>query len=132
MALHAVLHLAKSSPQPMKSEELAGCIHTNPVVIRRILGKLRETGFVRSEKGHGGGWTLVKQAKEISIQDICSALDETLLPAYEYEEESEQCLIILSVGGIMRDFLQDSQALLASRLSRISLADFLVDVEKRG
>ena len=42
----------------MTSEMLARAMGTNPVVIRRLMAGLRERGFVQSEKGHGGGWTI--------------------------------------------------------------------------
>ena len=53
--LHVLLHMAEHDG-PLTSDILAKAMDTNPVVIRRILGGLREQGYVRSEKGHGGGW----------------------------------------------------------------------------
>lgn len=37
---------------------LAKAMLTNPVVVRRVMGGLRDRGYVRSEKGHGGGCPL--------------------------------------------------------------------------
>jgi DNA-binding IscR family transcriptional regulator len=45
---------------------------TNPVVFRRTLAGLREAGFVRSEKGHGGGWMLAKPLAKVSLLDVQS------------------------------------------------------------
>ena len=42
----------------MTSEALAKCLGTNPVVVRRTMGSLREAGLVAAERGHGGGWRL--------------------------------------------------------------------------
>ena len=55
--LHVLLHMAEAHG-PVKSETMANMLHTNPVVIRRLLAGLRNQGFVQSEKGHGGGWRL--------------------------------------------------------------------------
>ena len=55
--LHVLLHMAEHEG-PMTSETLANAMQTNPVVIRRAMSGLREACYVRSEKGHGGGWTL--------------------------------------------------------------------------
>ena len=55
--LHVLLHMAEQQG-PVTSEVLAKAMDTNPVVIRRIMAGLRDRGYVRSEKGHGGGWTL--------------------------------------------------------------------------
>ena len=52
--LHVLLHMAEHDG-PVTSEALAAMMQTNPVVIRRIMAGLRDSGYVRSEKGHGGG-----------------------------------------------------------------------------
>jgi len=52
--LHVLLHMAEAGG-PMTSEVLARVLNTNPVVVRRLMGGLREHGYVHSEKGHGGG-----------------------------------------------------------------------------
>ena len=55
--LHVLLHMAELDG-PVTSALLAKAMDTNPVVIRRIMAGLRDQGYVRSEKGHGGGWSL--------------------------------------------------------------------------
>ena len=57
--LHALLHMAEQN-RPMTSAELAICMTTNAVVVRRTMAGLREAGLVRSEKGHGGGWEIAQ------------------------------------------------------------------------
>ena len=51
--LHLLLHMAQSE-RPFTSEELAGFLETNPVVVRRMLAGLRDLGYVSAGKGHGG------------------------------------------------------------------------------
>lgn len=58
VALHVLLHMADRGSEPMTSAEMAACVETNPVVIRRTFAGLREAGIVSSDKGHGGGWRL--------------------------------------------------------------------------
>ena len=70
--LHVLLHMAEAG-RPVTSESLAKAMQTNPVVIRRILAGLREAGFVRSEKGHGGGWTIARDLAAITMRDARSA-----------------------------------------------------------
>jgi DNA-binding IscR family transcriptional regulator len=47
---------------------------TNPVVLRRTMAGSREQGYVRSEKGHGGGWTLACDLSAMTLRDIYDAL----------------------------------------------------------
>ena len=55
--LHVLLHMAEGDG-PATSEALAAAMQTHPVALRRLMGGLREAGFVSSAKGHGGGWVL--------------------------------------------------------------------------
>ena len=52
------------------SETLGPMMGTNPVVIRRMMGGLREAGIVRSEKGHGGGWLLARPLAEVTLSNV--------------------------------------------------------------
>ncbi len=71
--LHVLLHMAARNG-PATSEMLAKAMDTNPVVIRRVMAGLRDQGYVRSEKGHGGGWTLDCDLSEVTLRDIYTAL----------------------------------------------------------
>jgi DNA-binding IscR family transcriptional regulator len=66
---------------PATSEVLAKAMGTNPVVIRRIMAGLRERGYVRSEKGPGGGWTLACDLSAVTLREIYVALGEPSLLA---------------------------------------------------
>ena len=72
--LHVLLHMAETREAPATSEVLAKAMGTNPVVVRRIMAGLREQGYVRSEKGHGGGWTLACDLSKITLRDVYDAL----------------------------------------------------------
>ena len=71
--LHVLLHMAEQ-PGPATSEVLAAAMSTHPVVIRRIMAGLRDQGYVRSEKGHGGGWTLACDLSRVTLRDVYTAL----------------------------------------------------------
>jgi DNA-binding IscR family transcriptional regulator len=67
--LHVMIHMGHHDGV-MTSDMIAGMLDANPVVIRRTMAGLREQGYVRSEKGHGGGWTLAKPLEELTLLDI--------------------------------------------------------------
>ena len=71
--LHVLLHMAEQKA-PVTSEALAKAMEINAVVIRRMMSGLRDQGHVRSEKGHGGGWTLARELATISLRDVYEAL----------------------------------------------------------
>jgi Rrf2 family protein len=132
VALHALVHLVEQRDTPQTSEALAACLMTNPVVVRRTMGLLREHGLVSASKGHGGGWLLARPAQEITLASVYAALGERLLLAVTTAAGNEQCLIVRSVSDVMDAFLHDAEALLVARLSRITLAQLAADMAQRG
>ena len=124
VALHALIHLAQSD-QARTSEDLADCVCTNPVVVRRILGALRKHGLVQSDKGHGGGWKLLKSPKSITLYDVYYALDERLLPSAPQVDSKEQCGIVHALTHTMQEFISEAETLLDSKLKNVNLQSML-------
>lgn len=55
------------------------------MVVRRVLGRLREAGLLTSEKGHSGGWKLAQPPQKITFADVYLALGESLIAADDHE-----------------------------------------------
>jgi len=128
VALHALVHIAKSQ-HPLTSEQLALCFNTNPVVIRRILGKLRKSGIVSSEKGHGGGWTMAMPYQKVSFYDVYASLEEELLPT-NHSSTEKQCLIMKTLNQTMDGFLLEANNLLNQKLKTIKLEQIINKVDE--
>ena len=131
VALHVLVHLADRRDGLRTSEELARCVETNPVVIRRTLAGLREAGFVASVAGHGGGWRLARDPAEITLGEVCKALGERLLFAIDLAAPSG-CSVQAAVTGVLDGFLEEAEALLLERLDRVSVADIAARRRQRG
>jgi DNA-binding IscR family transcriptional regulator len=104
---------------------------TNPVVIRRIMAGLRDAGYVRSNKGHGGGWTLARDLSKISLRDVYEALGGPPLLAIGNRTESPGCLVEQAVNAALDPACRDAEALLLSRLEKITLAALSTDFHGR-
>ncbi|HEX2593606.1 MAG TPA: Rrf2 family transcriptional regulator [Rhizomicrobium sp.] len=128
--LHVLLHMAEHDA-PMTSEQLAAAMDTNPVVIRRVMAGLREAGYVASEKGHGGGWTLAKPLTAITLRDVYDAIGRPALLAIGHRAEAPGCLVEQAVNGALGDAFRDAEALLLARLADVTLAELHGDVSKR-
>ena len=128
--LHVLLHMAEQR-HPLTSEVLAKAMHTNPVVLRRVMGALRDHGFVRSEKGHGGGWTLARDLSEITLRDIYVALGSPLLFAIGNRTEAPVCLVEEAVNAALNATFRDAETLLLARLGDVTLAMLSTDLRLR-
>jgi DNA-binding IscR family transcriptional regulator len=104
------------------SEVLAKAMHTNPVVIRRVMAGLRDQGYVRSEKGHGGGWTLACDLSAVTLRDIYTALGSPSVLAIGNRSESPGCLVEQAVNTTLGQAFNEAEALLLSRFGEVTLA----------
>jgi DNA-binding IscR family transcriptional regulator len=128
--LHVMVHMT-SWPDPTTSEVLAQAMETNPVVIRRMLAGLRARGFVRSEKGHGGGWTLDCDPACVTLRDIYEALGSPSILAIGNRSDSPTCLVEQGVNAVLTPAFAEIEATLLARLGEVTLADLAAEVESR-
>lgn len=126
-ALHVLLHMAQQPERPMTSEEMAVCVRTNPVVIRRTFAGLREAGIVSSVKGHGGGWRLARPASSVSLAEIQRALGERVV-SLTSKVEPPRCLLLQAVVRSLDEAVREAEQVLDRRLSTLTLADLAADV----
>ncbi|HEY5938612.1 MAG TPA: Rrf2 family transcriptional regulator [Kofleriaceae bacterium] len=119
--LHVLLHMAEHDG-PVTSEVLAKAMDTNPVVIRRILAGLREHGYVASEKGHGGGWTLARDLETLTLLDIYIAVGQPTLLAIGNRTESPGCAIEQAVNAALGQSFDAAESMLLSSFGGVTLA----------
>ena len=123
LALHTLSHMAGEPDRVRTSADIADHAGTNPVVVRRVLGKLREAGLLSSEKGHAGGWRLAKSAESISLADVYLALDERLVSGGAADTEPSKCSVETGLQARVASVLDDIEASLVERLRETSITD---------
>lgn len=124
--LHALLHMAERGT-PLTSEELACCMRTNPVVVRRTMGFLRKAGIVSSSKGHAGGWSITADLTQVTLRQLHEVLGEPAVFAIGNRHERPECLVEQSVNAALDGAFQEAEALLLVRFSKITLAQLAED-----
>lgn len=128
--LHVLLHMAEAGG-PVTSEAMARAMQTNPVVVRRTMAGLRDMGFVRSEKGHGGGWTMARDLASITLRDVYTALGAPEPFALGHRTESPGCLVEQAVNAALDGAFRDAEALLLDRFGEVTLAALSADFHAR-
>lgn len=120
LALHTLGHMAAEPDDAQTSTEIAEHAGTNPVVVRRVLGRLREAGLLTSEKGHAGGWKLARAPKEITLADVFEALDEQLF-SYDDNHEPSKCAVERAMRQRISTVMTDIESNLVEQLDTISI-----------
>lgn len=127
--LHVLLHLAHSD-RPMTSEQMAGMLGTNPVLVRRVLAGLRERGYISSERGHGGGWSITCDLARVTLRDVYDAVGAPTVFAMGNRNEHSACLVEQVVNASLENAFQEAEALLVKRLGQVTLADLSRDFNR--
>lgn len=73
-ACRALAVIAADPAAIVRSEVIAERIGAHPVVLRRLLGRLRSAGLVEGRSGPGGGWALAHDPERIGLGRVRSAL----------------------------------------------------------
>jgi Rrf2 family protein len=111
-------------------------LDTNPVVIRRTMAGLRKEGYVHSEKGHGGGWTLARPLDQLTLFDIYRAVGEPSIFAVGPAYDMPGCVIEQAVNDKLKSVFNEAEQLLMTRLQGVTLADiaqnFSASMAKNG
>ena len=126
--LHVLLHMARHD-QPFTSEQIAKMLATNPVVVRRTMAGLRDAGYVQSEKGHGGGWMLARDLREVTLLDIHQAVGGPRLFAIGHLRDNPKCAVERVVNQSLNQALGQAEALLLERLDAITLAELATNFD---
>jgi len=74
-ALRAMVVLAKVSPTPKRTAEIAKSAKIPPAYLVKILQSLGRAGLVTSQRGINGGIALSKVPAEITILDVVNAME---------------------------------------------------------
>lgn len=128
--LHVLLHMARHEA-PLTSDAIARMLGTNAVVVRRTMAGLREAGYVRSEKGHGGGWAIAADLTKVSLLDVHRAVGGPRIFAIGNENPNPDCAVEKVVNDALEDALHQAEALLIERLGAVSLAELARDFDAR-
>lgn len=74
-ALRAVVHLAKEAPSGQTTDQIAAATRVPRAYLSKVLQGLVRAGVVHSQRGLGGGVTLLKTPQELTILEVVNAVD---------------------------------------------------------
>ncbi|MEM7049101.1 MAG: Rrf2 family transcriptional regulator [Acidobacteriota bacterium] len=121
MALHILGFLASREGEPLTSEVMAETYGTSPVVLRRVLVKLKRAGLVRTQRGVRGGSVLARAAEAINLREVYEAIseDSKLMPTY-----SKGCTgrVAPIIAAYVNELFSDAEEALLAKLEQATIA----------
>ncbi|WP_028543808.1 Rrf2 family transcriptional regulator [Paenibacillus taiwanensis] len=132
VAVHILCLLALERNQLLTSDWIAGSVNTNPVVIRRLTGKLKQAGLVQVRPGTGGA-TLLKEPDQITLLDIYRAVEvvEEGELFHMHEQPNPECFVGANIQSVLEGILVSAQAAMERVLAEIPLSALVDDFQGR-
>lgn len=128
VAVHILAWMAlavRDDHHVVTSEQIAASVNTNPVVIRRILGQLRDAGLVTVQRGNGAGWSLAHPAESISLAQVYDALEPERMFAMHASEPSQRCLVGRGIQSALNAVYGGVEQAVRDELRNTTVADAL-------
>lgn len=123
VAVHVLAYLAWRREEAVTSERIASSVNTNPVVVRRIVGALRNAGIVSVQPGVGGGAQLAREPDRITMLDVYRAVEEKEDLFAMHADPCRNCDIGSNIQEVLQGvFCQAHQAMQAV-LADVTIAD---------
>ncbi|MFE2024171.1 Rrf2 family transcriptional regulator [Streptomyces hygroscopicus] len=125
VAIHALTMLARWGDRSLTSAEIADSLASNPVLVRRILGSLRNAGLVWSTEGRGGGWSLARAPRDITLYDAYAAVEEGRILSRHAHPPSDACEVGRNISALLEVEFRDAERAMEERLGRTTIAHLL-------
>jgi Rrf2 family protein len=132
VAVHALVALAVSGDQPLRSEDLAFSVSTSPAVVRGLFSRLSSAGLTRSQLGAGGGALLAKPAEEVRLLDVYEAVEDTELFTLHRTPPPATCAVGSNIMDALQPALDRAREAFETSLASVTIADLAADVARLG
>src|SRR5262245_3923196 len=128
IAVHALAWMAlaqRHGLERLTSDQVAASVNTNPVIIRRSLGDLRQAGLVNVRHGAAAGWSLARAPEQISLLDVYHAVGQEPLFGMHHAEPNLECPVGRGIRPALGRVYGGIERALRRELGRTSVADVL-------
>jgi Rrf2 family protein len=122
LAVHVLTLLAADAAAMHSSELLAASAGASPVHVRRVLGRLRRAGLVRSRPGPHGGWLVCRPPSETTLADVWRALNGDD-PVLGLHSANPNCVVGQRIHGALAQIDRRAAEALTAELEQTTLAD---------
>ena len=132
IAVHALVYL-NHMEKVLSSEELAQNVCTNPVLIRKVMSKLKKAGFVDTKSGNNGGYIFIANADKLTLEQVAEAIDAKFVGSpWRSGDMDKECLIASGMGEVMQNIYRQLDERCKKSLGGITVADIDRKILKHG
>ncbi|MGY3777798.1 Rrf2 family transcriptional regulator [Isobaculum melis] len=127
VAVHVMTLLALNKDKELTSAYLAGSVNTNPVVIRRIMGQLKQADLILTKAGVAGA-VLTRSPEDISLLAIYRAVIQQPTLFGMHQDTNLTCTVGATIQQALEGHLLAAQQAMEASLANVSLADIIASI----
>ena len=108
---------------------VAGSIEVNPVIIRRLLSRLKGAGMITVHRGTGGTF-LAREPKDITLLDVYEATENLKEEGlfHFHEHPNPRCPVGRDIHHALDGKLAEVQKAMEDKLASFTLSDVAGDI----
>lgn len=135
VAVHMLALISFDEYGNLTSRQIADSVNTNPVVIRRLMIKLKEAEFIDVSQGNSG-IELVKPLSDITLFDVYKAVEvvEERELFQIHEDTNIKCVVGANIQMVLEVILENAQTAMESVLKNVTLENIvskIIEYDKR-
>lgn len=123
VSIHILCMVAREDC-PITSDYIAGSIGTNPVLVRRLMGRLKRARLLRTQP-RLGATGLEKPPEQIPLLEIFRAVEPKQTLFDVHTGTNINCPVGAHIGSILTQFYHGMQEEMEDHLNRVTLSDLL-------
>jgi len=124
--------MAWSGEEPLKSEQVAESVNTNPVVIRRMLLELADAGLVVSQTGSLGGSRLANDSAQTTLLDVYRALEYGGVFSLHRQPPNRDCPVGVNIETVLGEVMMEVDSAVEQVLGSITINDVVQRLKPCG
>ncbi|MHB9781517.1 Rrf2 family transcriptional regulator [Streptococcus sp. 10F2] len=133
IGVHILVLVARQEEQEiLSSEDLAGSIGVNPVIVRKVMSQLKNSQLIQTRRGIAGV-ELTKAPQNIRLYDIYQAtggIGADKLFRY-HEQPNPNCDVGRTIHQVLDEHLEEVQLAMEERLKGKTLAGLLATSQEK-
>lgn len=133
VAVHTLLAINTFNDEcKTTSNFIAASVNVNPVVIRRVLGQLKDAGMITVARGTGGV-QIIKPLEDITLYDVYKAtgsVEEGNLFHF-HESPNPNCPVGKNIHAVLDKHLEAAQCAFEQSLKQTHLSDLVTELDNK-
>ncbi|QUG43591.1 Rrf2 family transcriptional regulator [Psychrobacillus sp. INOP01] len=132
VAIHVLSLISLNQNIVSTSEWIAESVNTNPVVIRRVMGKLKSAGLIDIRRGLGGA-TLQRNLEDITLLDVYRAVEvvEDGELFQMHDNPNPNCPVGANIQDVLELILVRAQDAMEAVLKEITMEELIKVLSKK-